>query len=282
MKKYFLAIALLVCTSSAQAKIYQRWVPQATAQCGDGTYTDSSNRSTCAGNGGVRRWLGGSSRSSLPSSSSSSSSYRPEQAEFIARQRRAIEMQELWAAYRQDQVTDAALRRPSPAEVARAGRLSNAMIQQEYAARRAATLAQTKFTGKCIGVAEGDIITVANGGLPVRVRLYGIDCPETRQAFGVNAKQFTTRLVLGKTVTIQGKGVDRSGVALGWVSVGNRNVNSELVKNGLAWWYRESAPNERGLARLQQGAILASRGLWSSPSVQAPWEFRRRQFRRQP
>jgi endonuclease YncB( thermonuclease family) len=196
------------------------------------------------------------------------------QTEFIQRQRREMELRDLWAAYRQSQAAEAALRRPSPAEMARAARQSNALIQQEYAARRAATLAQTTFTGKCISVSDGDTITVQNGGQPVRVRLYGIDSPEIRQDFGTRARQFTAGLTLGRSVSVSGRGVDRSGRILGWVSVGKRNVNSELVKNGLAWWYRASAPTEQGLARLQQGAILANRGLWSSPSVQAPWIFR--------
>jgi endonuclease YncB( thermonuclease family) len=203
------------------------------------------------------------------------------QTEFIERKRREMELRDLWDAYRQSQVAEAALRRPSPEEMARAGRQSNALIQQEYAARRAAALAQTNFTGKCIGVSDGDNIIVLNGGQRVRVRLYGIDCPEAGQPFGTNAKQFTAGLTLGRIVSVSGKGVDSSGRVLGWVRVGKRDVNSELVKNGLAWWYRASAPTERSFARLQQGAILANRGLWSSPSVQAPWEFRRQQQFRQ-
>jgi micrococcal nuclease len=270
MKKFFMATTLIICISSAQARTYRNWVPQATAQCGDGTFTDSIDRATCSRNGGIKRWLGRSS-SSGPSSSGL---YGSVQAEFVQRQRRAMELRELWAAQRQFQAADAALRRPSPAEIARAARLSNAMLQQEYAARRIAPLAQTTFRGKCIGVFDGDNITVLNSGQRVRVRLYGIDCPESRQAFGTNAKQFTAGLTLGKTVTVSGKGMDRSGRVLGWVAVGKRNVNSELVKNGLAWWYRALAPRERGLAQLQQRAILANRGLWSSPSVQAPWVFR--------
>lgn len=272
MKKYLIVIVLIFCTSSVQAATYRQWVPQATAQCGDGTYTDSTDRSTCSRNGGVKRWLG---RPVKPGSASSSpGTSQSVQSEFIQRQRRAIEMQELWAAYRQYQAAEATLRRPSPQEMARAQRLSNALLQQQYAARRAAALAQTTFSGKCTGVFDGDTITVQNGGQPVRVRLYGIDCPEIQQPFGARAKQFTAGLTLGRLVTISGRGVDSSGRVLGWASVGKRNVNSELVKNGLAWWYRASAPGEKSLAQLQQSAILANRGLWSSPSVQAPWVFR--------
>ncbi len=196
MKKCLIAIVLIVCTSSAHAAIYQRWVPQATAQCGDGTYTDSTDRSTCSRNGGVKRWLG---RPVKPNSASSApGTYQSVQSEFIQRQRRAIETQELWAAYRQYQAAEAILRRPSPAEMARAQRLSNAILQQQYAARRAAALAQTTFSGKCTSVSDGDTITVQNDGQPIRVRLYGIDCPEIQQPFGARAKQFTSGLTLGR------------------------------------------------------------------------------------
>ncbi len=40
------------------------------------------------------------------------------------------------------------------------------------------------FTGKVVGVADGDTITVLHNGIGERIRLHGIDCPEKRQAFG--------------------------------------------------------------------------------------------------
>ncbi len=54
-----------------------------------------------------------------------------------------------------------------------------------------------------VGVSDGDTITVLHSGKSVRIRLNGIDSPEKRQAFGKRAKQFTSTLVFGKTVTVQ-------------------------------------------------------------------------------
>ena len=48
------------------------------------------------------------------------------------------------------------------------------------------------FTGRVVGVADGDTITVLHSGKPVRIRLNGIDSPEKRQAFGKRAKQFAS------------------------------------------------------------------------------------------
>ena len=48
------------------------------------------------------------------------------------------------------------------------------------------------WTGQVIGVADGDTVTMLRDNDHVRIRLYGIDTPERRQAFGNKAKQFTS------------------------------------------------------------------------------------------
>ena len=66
----------------------------------------------------------------------------------------------------------------------------------------AATLAfAEEFQGKVVGVADGDTITVLRDRQPVRIRLNGIDAPESGQPFGTRAKQFTSNLAFGKVVT---------------------------------------------------------------------------------
>ena len=42
----------------------------------------------------------------------------------------------------------------------------------------------TTWNGKVVGVSDGDTITVLHDGIAEKIRLYGIDCPEKRQAFG--------------------------------------------------------------------------------------------------
>ncbi len=58
------------------------------------------------------------------------------------------------------------------------------------------------FTGRVVGVADGDTITVLHDGKGERIRLHGIDCPEKRQAFGNRAKQFTSTLIFVKSVPV--------------------------------------------------------------------------------
>src|SRR5687767_9854712 len=76
-------------------------------------------------------------------------------------------------------------------------------------------LAQT-LTGRVVGVADGDTITLLTAEKKqVKVRLNGIDCPESHQAFGTAAKQFTSKKVFGKDIAVRTQGTDRYGRTLG-------------------------------------------------------------------
>ena len=76
----------------------------------------------------------------------------------------------------------------------------------------ASTASEPGFTGKVIGVSDGETITV----------LHGIDCPESSQDFGATAKALTSGLTFGKLVNVQPKDRDRYG----------RTRNDELVRAG--------------------------------------------------
>ncbi len=105
------------------------------------------------------------------------------------------------------------------------------------------------FTGKVVGVSDGDTITMVHKGNGERIRLHGIDSPEKRQAFGKRAKQFTSRLTYGKEVTVEVYGVDCYGRTIGDVILTDgRVLNHELVKAGMCWWYRKYAPDDEQLA----------------------------------
>ena len=71
----------------------------------------------------------------------------------------------------------------------------------------------------------------------VRIRLYGINAPERRQAFGTKAKQFTSEMVFGKDIEVEPVDIDRYGRTVDLVTVFKRLVNEELVNAGFAWLY---------------------------------------------
>ena len=84
-----------------------------------------------------------------------------------------------------------------------------------------------------------------------------------RKSSVIRAKQFTGDLAFGKDVKVIVRDVDRYGRTVGEVVLpGGRSLNRELVKAGLAWWYRQYAGGDRELERLEAAARAAWRGLW--------------------
>lgn len=131
------------------------------------------------------------------------------------------------------------------------------------------------FTGRVVGVSDGDTISALRNGRAERIRLHGVDSPEKRQAFGQRAKQFTSDLVFGKDVTVRPVTQDKYGRLVAEVVLDDgRSLGEELLKAGLAWWYRQYS-TDITLETLETGARLRKLGLWSDPTPTPPWEFRR-------
>jgi endonuclease YncB( thermonuclease family) len=136
--------------------------------------------------------------------------------------------------------------------------------------------AQTTITGKVIKVTDGDTFTMlCYGNKQIKVRLYGIDCPESKQAFGQRAKQFLSARIFGKAVKVTYKSKDRYGRALGTVFINNVNINEALLSAGLAWHYKKYDKSKR-LASLETNARRKKLGLWSQPNPTPPWNFRKK------
>jgi endonuclease YncB( thermonuclease family) len=136
-----------------------------------------------------------------------------------------------------------------------------------------ATEAET-FTGKVITVIDGDSIVVSRDKQQIEIRLLEIDCPEYDQAFGSQAKKRTAELCLGKTVTVKSTGKDDYDRILSHVFLPNgKELNRELVRAGLAWWYRKYSKDE-SLGKLEASAKKDRRGLWSDKEAVAPWDWR--------
>jgi hypothetical protein len=78
-------------------------------------------------------------------------------------------------------------------------------------------------------------------------------------------------------VTVQVTDRDRYGRLVGEVILpGGESLNEVLVAAGLAWWYREYAPADTSLERLEREARQAGRGLWAATEPVPPWEWRAR------
>ncbi len=108
------------------------------------------------------------------------------------------------------------------------------------------------LAGQVVDISDGDTITVLVDQKQVQVRLHGIDCPEKSQPFGDRARQHLGPLIFEKEVTVKVPDTDRYGRTVGIVSLPDgRNVSEELVKAGLAWWYRKYAPRDEKLKELE-------------------------------
>ena len=133
------------------------------------------------------------------------------------------------------------------------------------------------FTGRVVGIIDGDTIEVLHHQQAKRIRLSGIDCPEKSQAFGQKAKDAVADLAFGKDVTVQTHDHDKYGRTLADVVLPDgTSVNQQLVKDGWCWWYRKYAPGDTVLEGLEKDARDAKRGLWADPQPVPPWEWRHR------
>lgn len=139
------------------------------------------------------------------------------------------------------------------------------------------------WQGKVIGISDGDTITVLREQdttkEQVKIRLYGIDCPESHQAFGSAAKQATSDLVFGKIVEVDEIDKDRYGrtVAVVIALDTERVLNADLLAQGYAWVYRQYCREMfcDAWKRLESDARKDGRGLWADVNATPPWEFRR-------
>ncbi|WP_404985686.1 thermonuclease family protein [Chryseobacterium sp. M5] len=129
---------------------------------------------------------------------------------------------------------------------------------------------------KVIGVKDGDTVEILMNGKPQVVRLSHIDCPEKKQPFGNNAKQFASDLCFGKKVKLStGWKKDRNKRLLAEIILSNgKNLNKELVKNGFAWHYKKYS-KDNSYDDLEKQARKLKLGLWNDKIPTAPWEWRK-------
>lgn len=139
----------------------------------------------------------------------------------------------------------------------------------------ALSLYAASITGSVVGVTDGDTITVLDTDKTQhKIRLYGIDAPESNQDYGQRSKQLLSALVYGDTVRVDYDGKDRYGRIVGKVYNGEQYVNAEMIRLGMAWHYKQYS-KDNDLADLETTAKAGKIGLWSRPDAVAPWDFRR-------
>lgn len=128
--------------------------------------------------------------------------------------------------------------------------------------------------GKVIAIKDGDTIEILVENHPIKIRLFGIDCPEKAQDYGTQATKFTSQYCFNKEVFVYPHGKDKYQRILGDVILpSGKSLNKLLVQNGYAWRYKYSKDQE--LLGLQTNAEKLKLGLWALPQPIAPWAFRK-------
>ena len=131
------------------------------------------------------------------------------------------------------------------------------------------------FSGKVVSIADGDTITVLVDKTQYRIRLVGIDAPESKQTFGTKAKKALADKVFGKEVKVEWSEKDRYKRILGTIFLENRWINKEMVEEGWAWHYTYYS-KDQALAAAEKAAKESKKGLWDDPNPIPPWEFRKK------
>jgi micrococcal nuclease len=130
------------------------------------------------------------------------------------------------------------------------------------------------WTGKVVKIMRADEYQVLTPeGQIERVRVYGIDCPQEPQAFGREARLYSNKMLLGKDVEIEPLLRDHFNRIIAYVHINGLSIGEELLKQGLAWWYKKYVPWELGLAQIEDQARETKIGLWADRAPVPPWEF---------
>ena len=141
------------------------------------------------------------------------------------------------------------------------------------------TVYSNELTGKVVHISDGDTITVLDQTrTSYKIRLYGIDAPESRQPFGNVSKKHLGGLLGGGTVRVEWKSKDKYGRIVGTVFVGDLNVNLKMVQDGMAWHFKKY-DSSKVFADAETTAKEKHLGLWKDKTPVPPWEYRKQKKR---
>lgn len=133
---------------------------------------------------------------------------------------------------------------------------------------------------RVVKIADGDTLTALSENMQqVKCRLYGIDAPEKKQAYGQASKLSLAQLSFGRSAQIDIVGRDRYGRSICRVAVGGVDVNKEQIARGMAWMYRQYA-DDRAYSDAEMAAQTRRVGIWREAQPVPPWAFRRAGRRR--
>lgn len=146
--------------------------------------------------------------------------------------------------------------------------------------------------GTVTKVSDGDSIQIKTPEqTKIKVRLYGIDAPETPkvnnrmgqvnkpgQPYGEESWKALSDKLLGKFVKVDIIEFDKYKRSVCMVWLDDRNINLEMVREGFAEAFIEylKKPYKAEFLKVEREARAAKRGIWSLPDYERPRDFRKR------
>ena len=137
--------------------------------------------------------------------------------------------------------------------------------------------------GMVKAVYDGDTVLLATREESrLKVRLYGIDAPETRkpdkpgQPFGDISRRTLMYKIMGRRVTAEIVDIDRYKRAVAVIRFEGRDINREMVAEGMAWSYRRYLQGVYASEYIEAENLARSprAGLWRESNPLPPWEQR--------
>jgi endonuclease YncB( thermonuclease family) len=138
------------------------------------------------------------------------------------------------------------------------------------------------LSGRVVGITDGDTLKILdNDKQQHKIRLAGIDAPESKQPFGTKSKQSLAEMVFQKDVTLECGKTDRYKRLICAVMLEGEDINLKQVESGMAWWYRKYAKEQTAEQRktyesAETDAKGRKVGLWADAWPMPPWEFRKK------
>jgi micrococcal nuclease len=136
-------------------------------------------------------------------------------------------------------------------------------------------------TYRVLSVADGDTITVDMNGAVEKIRLIGVDTPETHdprkevQCFGQAASEFTKQLVSNQNVRLESDSLssnrDRYDRLLRYVYLPDgRLLQAEIIKHGYGFAYTSFPFTKLAeFKQLENDARTGVKGLWGNCQIQS-------------
>lgn len=142
--------------------------------------------------------------------------------------------------------------------------------------------------GRIVRVMDGDTVTLLDERQTLhKIRLAGIDAPESAMPYGHQATLFLVSLVFGKSVEAVTYKQDRYGRTVATLMHGEQDINLAMLQAGLAWHYKryareQPAAEARTYAQAEVLARIQNLALWQDSDPEAPWDWRKSRRARPP